>query len=118
MIQKLEISAQHTELSPKLKKYIEKKIGTLDRYVTRHARESVHAEVKLSESKSKHGPQFTCNVVLHVPHGVLDASESTVNMYAAVDIVEAKLKSQLKKYKEKHSGGKLYRRLFARTKQR
>lgn len=117
MIQKLEISTQHTELSPRLRKYIEKKIGTLDRYVTRHARESVHAEVKLSESKGKNGQQFTCNVVLHVPHGVIDASESTVNMYAAVDIVETKLKSQLKKYKEKKVGGKLYRRLFARKKQ-
>lgn len=118
MIQKLEISAQHTELTPRLKRYIEKKIGTLDRFVTRHARQTVHADVKLSESKSKDKQQFTCNVVLTVPDGVIDASETTVNMYAAVDIVEAKLKTQLKKYKEKKVGGKLYRRLFARSKER
>jgi ribosome-associated translation inhibitor RaiA len=35
-------------------------------------------------------------------------------MYAAVDIVEAKLKQQLKKYKDLHMSGKLHRRLMAR----
>ena len=35
-------------------------------------------------------------------------------MYAAVDIVEAKLKQQLQKYKDRHGNGKTHRRLFAR----
>jgi ribosome-associated translation inhibitor RaiA len=35
-------------------------------------------------------------------------------MYAAIDIVETKLKLQIKKYKEMHGGGKLRRKLFAR----
>ena len=29
--------------------------------------------------------------------------ETTINIYAAVDIVEAKLKNQLTRYKQKHS---------------
>lgn len=115
MIEKLDISAQHTKLTPELKKYVTKKIGKLDRYVSRHARESIHAEVKLKESKAKNKQQFTCGVVLHLPHEVLDASETTVNMFAAIDIVETKLKSQLKKYKDTHTdNGKLHRRLFKR----
>jgi ribosomal subunit interface protein len=114
MIKKLEISAQHTALTPQLKKYITAKIGRLDRYVSRHARESVHAEVHLKEAKAKDRKQFICNVVLHLPHGVIDASENTVNMFAAVDIVETKLKNQLKKYKDTQTSGKLHRRVFAR----
>lgn len=115
MIEKLEISAQHTTLTPELKKYITKKIGKLDRYVSRHARQSIHAEVKLKESKAKNKQQFTCGVLLHLPHEALDASETTVNMFAAIDIVEAKLKHQLKKYKDTHTdNGKLHRRLFKR----
>jgi ribosome-associated translation inhibitor RaiA len=35
-------------------------------------------------------------------------------MYAAIDIVEAKLKQQLRKYKDLHHGGTMHRRLFAR----
>lgn len=115
MIEKLEISAQHTTLTPELKKYVEKKIGKLDRYVSRHARESVHAEVKLKESKAKDKQQFTCGVVLYLPKEVLDASETTVNMFAAVDIVETKLKQQLKKYKDTHTNnGKMHRKLLSR----
>lgn len=113
MIEKLEISTQHTTLTPELKKYIEKKIGKLDRYVSRHARQSVHAEVKLKESKAKNKQQCTCGVILYLPKEVLDASETTINMFAAVDIVETKLKQQLKKYKDIHTdNGKLHRRLL------
>lgn len=115
MIEKIEISAQHTTLTPELKKYVIKKIGKLDRYVSRHAKESIHAEVKLKESQVKNRQQFTCGVVLHLPHETLDASETTVNMFAAIDIVEAKLKHQLKKYKDTHTdNGKLHRRLMRR----
>jgi ribosome-associated translation inhibitor RaiA len=37
-----------------------------------------------------------------------------MNMFAAVDIVETKLKLQIKKYKESHGSGKLSRHLTAR----
>jgi putative sigma-54 modulation protein len=114
MIEKLEISAQHTEVTPDLKKYIEKKIGSLDRFVPRHARKTVHAEVKLKESQAKNKQQCSCNVILHLPHDVLDASETTVNMFAAIDVVETKLKTQLKKYKDTHTNKKLRHKIYAR----
>jgi ribosome-associated translation inhibitor RaiA len=38
-------------------------------------------------------------------------------MYAAVDITEKKLKNQLHKYKEKHAGPTIRRRLMGRFKQ-
>jgi ribosome-associated translation inhibitor RaiA len=39
-------------------------------------------------------------------------------MYAAVDIVEAKLKNLLKKYKEKHDSPKLRRRIISRLRRK
>ena len=35
------------------KRYVRKKIGSLDRYLSRHARKTVYVEVKLKEVKSK-----------------------------------------------------------------
>lgn len=112
MIGKLEISAQHTELTPEIKKYVDKKIGRLDHYVPRRARESIHAEVKLKETKVKEKKQFTCTVVMYVPGSTLEASETTINMFAAIDIVEAKLKQQLRKFKEQRANPKMHRRIY------
>lgn len=118
MIKKLEISGVHTKADSDLKKYVEKKIGKLDRYLPRRARESAHAEVMLKESKAKNKKQCTCEVVLYLPQETITTKEATLNMYAAVDIVEAKLKNQLKKYKEKHDTTKIHRRVLARLRRR
>jgi ribosomal subunit interface protein len=116
MLQKFEIRGVHTKVDEPLRKYVTKKIGNLDKYISRHHRGSAHAEVSLKESKAKDKKQCTCEVTLHLPHHVINIEESTMNMYAAVDIAEAKLKQQIKKYKDEHSSGKLHRRLFARLK--
>lgn len=102
MIKKLEINGVHTVLNDDLKKYITKKIGKLDKYLPRAARESAHVEVFVKESKLKNKKQCTCEVVLHLPQDTIITKESTLNMFAAVDIVESKLKNQIKKYKDLH----------------
>lgn len=112
MIQKIEINGVHTVLTDDLKKYITKKIGKLDRFMPRRARESAHAEVFVKELKDKGKKLNQCEVVLHVPGSNLTVKESTINMFAAVDIVEAKLKNQLKKYKETHSSLRIHRRVL------
>ncbi|HEX9594551.1 MAG TPA: ribosome-associated translation inhibitor RaiA [Candidatus Saccharimonadales bacterium] len=102
MIKNIEISGIHYDVDDKLKKYVLSKIGRLDRYMPRKSRRPARAEVKLSETKGKKNEKYTAEVILHLPNGQLTASESTLNMYAAVDIVEAKLRNQLRKLKEKH----------------
>lgn len=114
MLQKLEISGHHTEVTEDLQKYIKRKIGRLDRYISRHNRESAHAEVILSEVKAKDKKENVCEVIMYLPHEVITIKEATVNMFAAVDIVEARLKNQLKKYKEKHDIPRLHRRMLNR----
>ena len=114
MIQKLEISGIHISVEDDLHKYVVKKIGKLDQYMSHHARESAHAEVKLKANKTKQRKFATCEVILHLPHSTLTTKETTLNMFAAVDIVEQKLKNQLKKYKGQHGRGRLHHRVLAR----
>lgn len=84
------------------KKYIRKKIGSLERLAPRHARKSMRAEVKVAEVNRDKGNKYEVEVVLSVPGKVLTAKDSTMNVLAATDIVEAKLAAQLRKYKEEH----------------
>lgn len=114
MINKLEITGVHLKTDPKLQAYINKKIGKLDHYIPRGARESAHAEVFVKEIKRKAQKQYQCEVVMHLPHEVFTITEMTINTFAAVDIVESKLKIQLKKYKDLHGNPKLHRRLIRR----
>lgn len=119
MIQKMEISGVKYDLDGDIKKYVNKKIGNLDKYMPRHARESAHAEVflKASNPKSK-SKQYTCEVVLRLPQETITTKETTINMFAAVDIVETKLKNQLKKYKDKHTDHGVPRRLLNKLRTR
>jgi|SRR6476469_756859 len=102
MISKIDTSGINLELGDDIKKYIARKIGRLDKYMPRHARQSAHAEAKLRETNNRLGNKYECEVILHLPGGQIQAKEATLNMFAAVDIVEAKLKNQLVKYKTAH----------------
>jgi len=116
MIEKLEINGVHMSVGDDLKRYVIRKIGRLDRYVARPVRESIHAEVKLKEGRAKDKQQRTCEVIMHLPQDTFVISETTVNIYAAVDIAEEKLKKHLHKYKDLHAVPKFHRRMLARLK--
>lgn len=118
MIQKLEITGVHANVDEKLRGYVIRKLGRLDRYVPRRVRPSLHLEIKLKEGKVKTMKQFTCEAILHLPHEVVRVQETTLNLYAATDIVEEKLKTQLKKYKELHGNGHIRRRVIRRLRGR
>ena len=111
---KLEIAGVHMDLDAKIKKYVTTKVNKLEKYMPRHARESAHAEVFLKERTIKTKKECTCEIVLHLPKGTIRIEETTMNIYAAVDIVEAKLKNQLKKYKETHSSLRIHKRVLSK----
>lgn len=103
MIKHIDISTSQKsyKIDADLEKYIQKKIGKLDRHMKRRNRDVVRADVKVKENTAKSDKKCTVEAILHIPGSRLTASESTLNMYAAVDIVEAKLQNQLKRHKEK-----------------
>ncbi len=101
MITNIEITGVGTFVPDEsTKKYIVKKVGRLDRLVPRHARGSMHAEVKLAEINQSHGNKYEAEVVVRVPEKTLTAKDSTMNILAAIDIVEAKIANQLRRYKQ------------------
>ncbi len=107
MIENIAIAGTKIDVTKELEHYVQKKVGKLDRHLKRSVRSSVRADVKLRESTSNSpNKKYTCDVILHIPGARLTASESTSNMFAAVDIVEANLQTQLRRYKEKHSRSK------------
>ena len=102
MIESIVISGVKYAPDEQVKKYVRQKIGRLDRFLPRHARKSASAEVKLKQVNRDHGNKYEAEIIIRVPNKDLTAKDSTLNMYAAVDIVEHKLASQLKKYKDAH----------------
>lgn len=101
---KIDVTGRNFEVDEKLLQYVTEKLSSLEKYVSRHGREVIHASVVLEDdTNGREDNRYVCDVVVVVPGARLVAREGTVNMYAAVDIVEAKLGSQLVKYKEKHT---------------
>lgn len=100
MITAVQMTGIAYEVDENTRKYVVKRIGSLDRYLPRHARKTVTADVKLEEVNHDHGNKYQVEVILNVPGKTLTAKDSTSNILAAVDIVEAKIQAQLRDYKQ------------------
>ena len=116
MINSLGINIVRAPVDEHGPKYVVKKLSRLDPYLPRDAHDSAHAEIQLKEGKTgknTDGRSCCAEVTLHLPHDTINVSETSINMYTAIDIVELKLKQRIKKYKELHAAT-LRRRLVAR----
>lgn len=118
MIEHIDIDGVKYDIDETTKRYVLRKVGKLDRYVPRHARKSLKAEVKLKEVNRANGNKYEAEVILHIPEHTLTAKDSTVNMLAAIDIVEEKMKNQLKKYKGERTDHRGRHNLLGRLKRR
>ncbi len=100
MIANIELTGINYQVDDSTKKYVRRKIGTLDKLAPRHARKSLRAAVKIAEVNRPAGNKYEVEVIMMLPDKTIAAKDSTLNPLAAIDIVEAKLRTQLKKYKE------------------
>jgi putative sigma-54 modulation protein len=116
MITSIDIAGMKYAVNERTKQYVRRKIGRLDRYLPRHARKSATVDVKLKQVNRDHGNKYEAEVIINVPDKRLLAKDSTTNMMAAIDIVEAKLVAQLRKYKQATSPHVGHRRLLGRFK--
>src|SRR5664279_165349 len=97
-----ELSGRNFEIDDKLHAYVDEKIGGLDKYLPRRLRAEASLAIILQDDPSgREDNRYVCDAVLTVLGTKMVSQEGTVNIYAAIDIVEAKLKSQLIKFKEK-----------------
>jgi len=116
---KIDLGGHNFELDNKVRDYVTEKIGALEKYLPKVARDGASAAVTLEEDPSgREDNRFVCDAVMTVAGAKLVSREGTVNIYAAIDIVEAKLKAQLAKYKQKRwlepRRGRMLSRWFGR----
>lgn len=116
MITQIDITGVRYSPDELTRKYVTKKIGRLDRFLPRRDRKTAKAEVILKEVNRAHGNKYEAEVIMHVPDRTLTAKDSTLNMLAAIDIVEAKIAAQMQKYKQIRTDRQGGRGLLARFK--
>jgi ribosomal subunit interface protein len=83
----------------------------------RHARKTASAEVKLEQVNHDHGNKYEAEVIISIPGSLITAKDSTNNIFAAIDIVETKIRAQLRDYKDANIAHIGKRRIMSRFKQ-
>lgn len=100
---KIQLSGRKYEIDDKLRKYTLGKLGHLDKYLPRkHKAIGMNVEI-FRDPSGKEDNRYKVTALLEVPGQEIVAETSTINPHSAVDIVEQKLKLQIRKYKDKHS---------------
>lgn len=100
MIEKIEISGSDYKVEENLRKYVEKRIGKLDRYLPRGSKKDVVAKVVVSGIGKSAANKYEISVAMEIPGGkVIAAKDECSNVFAGVDLVEAKLTGQIRRYK-------------------
>ena len=114
MINTLQISGVHSQLTNKERNYVLKKIGGLDKYIPKMARSSTSVEVKLKGTKAKDKRTRECEVIMKLPKSTITSHRVSTSFISAIDEVEENLKKQLKRYKDLHTFSKISRHTIGR----
>ena len=114
MIENIEISGSNYQVEEGFKKYVEKRLGKLDRHLPRNNRKDLVLKVVVTQVDRAHGNKYEISTSLDIPGGkVLAAKEESSNVFAGVDLLEAKLDGQIRRFKTEVSNRK-EKGLFAR----
>ena len=118
MIEKIEITGNGFKIEEGFKKYVEKRIGKLDRYLPRGSKKDVVAKVIVAEIGKIKADKYEISVAMDIPGGkVIAAKDECSNVFAGVDLVEAKLTGQIRRYKletQPHRQKRSLKNLFIR----
>lgn len=92
----LSTTFRHMEASPAVREYAEERLDKIKKYFSRDPI-SAHATFSV-ERNHNHTAEFS----LTLPNGiVLQARETTEDMYSSVDLASARIERQVRKWKEK-----------------
>ena len=100
MIDKIEITGNKYKVEESFRKYATKRIGKLDRYLPRGSKKDVIAKIVVTEIDKAHGNKYEISAAMEIPGGkVIAAKDESSNVFAGIDIIEAKLMGQIRRYK-------------------
>ena len=118
MIEKIEITGNGYKIDDSFRKYVEKRIGKLDRYLPRGYKKDIVAKMNVSEPGKGKSDKFEISVAMEIPGGkVIAAKDECSNVFAGVDLVEAKVTGQIRRYKlemQPHRQKRSLKNLFIR----
>lgn len=102
MIQ-IQLTGRKYEIDKELKKYVNRKLGKLDKYLPRqHKAMGMSVEI-FRDPSGKEDNRYKVKAILEVAGPDLVAETATINPHSAIDIVEQKLRLQIKRYKDKNA---------------
>jgi len=100
MIEKIEINGNGYKVEEPFRKYVEKRIGKLDKYLPRGSKKDVVCKVVVTEIGKGKTEKYEISAAMELMGGkVIAARDECSNVFAGVDLVEAKLTGQIRRYK-------------------
>ena len=120
MIEKIEVNGKGYKVEEPFRKYVVKRLGKLDRYLPRGSKKDVVVKLVVSEIGKNKSDKYEISVAMDIPGGkVIAARDECSNVFAGVDLLEAKLLGQIRRYKlesQPHRQKKNWRNLFIKRK--
>ncbi|MBR2753709.1 ribosome-associated translation inhibitor RaiA [Candidatus Saccharibacteria bacterium] len=120
MIDKIDVTGNGYKVEDTFKKYVEKRIGKLDRYLPRGSKKDIICKVVVTAAGKSKREKYDISAAMEIPGGkVIAAKDECTNLFAGIDLVEAKLMGQIRRYKldvQSHRQKKSWRKLFIRKK--
>jgi len=100
MIDNIEVSGIKYKIEEQVRKYVVKRLGHLDKFLPKRNRKDVVMRVVIKQVNRPHGNKYEISVAVDVPGGkMMTAKDEAGNVFAGVDILEAKLRGQVRKFK-------------------
>ncbi|MEK7513178.1 MAG: ribosome-associated translation inhibitor RaiA, partial [Patescibacteria group bacterium] len=101
---RIDIKGTQLDLTPSLKVYIEEKLSVLNRFIARFERNGERVlffEIARATKHHRHGNVFYAEAMVKLPGRTIRIEEYDSDARTAGDRLKNRLKSDLKKYKEK-----------------
>ncbi len=92
------ITGKNLEITDSLRKYVEKKIGRLDRYLPSIV--DARVELEVEDTRAAKDSQIA-QVTVRTKQATLRAEESSADMFASIDAVFDKMQRQIDRFKGK-----------------
>ncbi len=101
---KITIKATNFDLTLELKRVIEEKIGTLDKFIP-HTNTPVEAfvEIAIEAHHHKKGKIYYAEANIKVPGEIIRSEAREENIYKAINTVKDELQGLFKKYKKRQA---------------
>jgi len=95
------IKASRIEMSDRIKDYIEKKVGMLEKYLGDFPVRCADFEIEKTTNHHQKGEIYRAVLNLDVPGELLRVERTEADLFKAIDKVKDHMAEAIKKYKEK-----------------